>query len=58
MLRALSLLKAAEIALLLCCSLRIALELFREITNDVRLFGGKFVLLSGDFSQVTNVVHR
>jgi ATP-dependent DNA helicase PIF1 len=47
-----------EASMLSSHSLRIIDTLLREIMNDTRPFGGKTVVLGGDFRQTTNIVPR
>ena len=47
-----------EASMMSCHALRIIDTLLREIMNDVRPFGGKTIILGGDFRQTTNVVPR
>ena len=53
-----SLLIIDEASMLSTHSLRVIDLLLREIMNDIRPFGGKLLILGGDFRQTTNVVPR
>lgn len=53
-----SLLIIDEASMLSTHSLRVIDLLLREIMNDIRPFGGKVLILGGDFRQTTNVVPR
>ena len=53
-----SLLIIDEASMLSSHSLRIIDKLLREVMNDTRPFGGKTLILGGDFRQTTNVVPR
>ena len=47
-----------EVSMLSTHSLRVIDLLLREIMNDTRPFGGKVLILGGDFRQISNVVPR
>lgn len=47
-----------EVSMLSAHSLRIIDQLLKDIMHDIKPFGGKTVILGGDFRQIANVVPR